>query len=44
MAKDEQQEVISNLNTGKCRLLVSTSVIEEVIDISACNVNIIIKY
>lgn len=42
MCKDEQQDVISKLNSGECRLLVSTSVIEEGIDISACNVIIYI--
>ena len=41
MGMVEQEEKISELKSGNCRLIVSTSVIEEGIDIPACDVIII---
>ena len=40
--QDGQKEIIDKFNEGKCRLIVSTSVLEEGIDVATCDT--VIRY
>lgn len=38
LSKEKQQEIMEKFRNGKCRLIVATSVLEQGIDVAACNV------